>query len=80
MPNPDAEQSNPQAADALYEACGDLLLERIRDGKKFPSSFRNSHTVVFDFFQPPVNRTPMTISLRSGRETQDIRAQIYVAA
>ena len=40
MPNADSEQSDPQAADALYEAYGNLLLERTRDGKKFPLIFQ----------------------------------------
>lgn len=35
MPTPDEEATNPGAADLLYEAYSNLLLERTRDTKKF---------------------------------------------
>ena len=40
LPDVTSEQSDPKAADALYEAFSNLLLERTRDRKRFPLIFQ----------------------------------------
>ena len=68
MPNADSEQSNPGAADALYEAYGNLLLERTRDGKKFPLIFQELTNYGFRrnlWGMKPIGLTLTTICLSS---------------
>jgi hypothetical protein len=40
LPNPAEEETNPQAADLIYESVGDLLREQTRNKKSFPLVFK----------------------------------------